>query len=55
MKTLLFLMIFGLCTALKVNAQETFLGFWENEEKTQIVEIYITDSSTMGKLHIEKR
>ena len=55
MKTYILLIILGLCTTLKVQAQDNFLGFWENEDKTQIIEIYKSDSSYYGKIaHLKK-
>ncbi|PJJ09791.1 uncharacterized protein DUF2147 [Flavobacterium sp. 1] len=50
MKKNIFLIIVCLCTNIKAQGQDSFLGFWANEDTTQIIKIYKSEKSYYGKM-----
>jgi hypothetical protein len=40
MRKNIFLIILGLCSSIKIQAQDMFLGYWSNENRNQIIKIY---------------
>jgi uncharacterized protein (DUF2147 family) len=54
MKKIIFIFILGLLGYIKVQAQDNFLGYWANKDRTQIIKIYKEDTNYYGEIIFRK-
>lgn len=53
-KKIIFLIIWGFYSSIKIQAQDMFLGYWANDNRSQIIKIYKEDSDYYGEIIFRK-
>jgi uncharacterized protein (DUF2147 family) len=53
-KKIIFLIIWGFYSSIKIQAQDMFLGYWANENRGQIIKIYKEDADYYGEIIFRK-
>lgn len=54
MQKIIFIFILGLLGYIKVQAQDNFLGYWANKDRTQIIKIYKEETNYYGEIIFRK-
>jgi uncharacterized protein (DUF2147 family) len=54
MKKIIFVFILTFIGSIKMQAQDNFLGYWTDEDRTQIIKIYKEDTKYYGEIIFRK-